>query len=224
MRDYSADKYTELVENTPDPTLKQFMLDEQEFIEGIADVGTRTLVDLGAGNGRAIPYLANVAREVVAIELNPEMYPELERRSSNFNNVRAIQGDFLELGKILPKNVHIPVFLILQNSLGTIEGGESLYALEIVKSEASRIGGSIVLSLFRQPALKDWGVGMYGTLTDMVGNVDVAKSNFDKGLLITDTGYTSKWWTDSDIIKLKESGTVVRELLADGYQLIELVV
>ncbi len=221
MRSYEAESYEELVENIQDETLQRFMDDEAVFLEGVADAQDRTFVDLGAGYGRALPAIARVAHDVVAIEINPEMYKELERRASVQPQVTAIQGDFLKLGEILPEGVQNPAFLILQNSLGTIEGGDYKDVMRVVVDEAVKRHGHLILSLLRQPALKTWGVSMYGKLRKMVGAVDLNRSDFEEGLLVTDTGYTSKWWTDDDIANFRQLGEVVREQKADEYVLLE---
>lgn len=223
MRNYTANKYKDLVEDIDDEYLQRFMADEKKFLAGISEMGKRTTVDLGAGYGRVVPYLSGISHNVVAIEINPDMFPELNRRSTEVQNVLAIEGDFLELESILPAELNDPVFLILQNSLGTIEGGDDYNdTLKAVVDVACKTSGEIILSLLHQSELATWGVSMYGKLKDMVGAVDKAKSDFHKGILVTDTGYTSKWWTDEDIDKFRDLGKVVREEKTDKYTFIQL--
>jgi len=222
MRNYTAESYKELVADIDDETLQRFMSDEQVFIAGVESAKGRTFIDLGAGYGRVIPFLSSIARDVIAIEINPEMHRGLEQNASELPNVRAIQGDFLKLGEILPNDIERPVFLILQNSLGTIEGGDGHQVIDVVVNEAAKRNGDLILALLRQPALRSWGLGMYGKLQPMVGNVDKEKSDFNRGIMVTDTGYTSKWWTDQDITNFKKLGKVVRESTADEYELLQL--
>src|SRR5579862_3478676 len=110
MRSYSAEKYKDLVEDIQDETLQRFMTDEQNFISGVSDPHNRTFVDLGAGYGRVVPFLSSIGRDVVAIEINPEMYRGLEQRAADLPNVTAVSGDFLHLGDILPDEIKKPVF------------------------------------------------------------------------------------------------------------------
>src|SRR3989344_6224151 len=224
MRNYTAENYKELVTDIDDEILQRFMREEQEFIAGVENAKTRTFVDLGAGYGRVVPFLSSIAHDVVAIEINPEMYTGLQQTATGLPNVKAIQGDFLKLDEILPSDISRPVFLILQNSLGTIEGGDGFQVVDLVAQEAARSNGSLILALLRAPALRAWGVSMYGKLQPMVGNVDMTKSAFDKGLMITDTGYTSKWWTDEEINEFRALGTVVREQSTDEFILLEIAV
>jgi SAM-dependent methyltransferase len=222
MRNYTAESYKELVADIDDEILQRFMSAEHEFIRGVEDSEKRTFVDLGAGYGRVVPFLSFISRDVVAIEINPEMFRGLEETASKLPNVTAIKGDFLLIDRLLPQDLARPVFLILQNSLGTIEGGDGTQLVDIVAREAAKRNGSLVLALLRQPALRDWGVSMYGKLEPMVGKVDMDKSDFEEGLMVTDTGYTSKWWTDEDIEGFKALGRVVREESTDEYELLQL--
>jgi SAM-dependent methyltransferase len=222
MRNYNAQAYEQLVEHTNDEILQRYMLEEQTFVSNVANPNDRSFVDLGAGNGRAELYLNKTAGDVVAIELNPDMYARLEERADELTVVRPTLGDFLQLTTVLPGFIHRPVFLMLQNTLGTLENGNAQQALAVVKQEATNRRGGLILSLLRQPALRSWGVSMYAAMAPMVGNLDMAKTDFDNGLVVTDTGYTSKWWTDNDIANLRSYGQVVRETATNEYALMEL--
>jgi hypothetical protein len=166
--------------------------------------------------------LSSAARDVVAIEINLEMYQGLKQNASALTNVRTIRGDFFKLDELLPDHINLPVFLILQNTLGTLEGGEADEVAKVVKQEAINRNGELVLSLLRQPALRGWGISMYKRLAPMVGNVDMDRSDFQEGLLITDTNYTSKWWTDEDINNFRALGNLIRESSTNEYIFLEL--
>jgi SAM-dependent methyltransferase len=222
MRNFTFESYKTLVEGIDDEAYQAFMKDEIHFIINTPGLQSRTVVDLGAGYGRVLPNLAATARDVVAVEINPDMYLELEHRAAQFPNATAIKGDFFGLDNILPANVHHPLFLILQNTLGTIEGGTASDVLSGVMRIMKEKDGELILGLFRQQALRDWGVEIYGKEAPMVGNVDLEKSDFINGVMVTDTGYTSKWWTDEDLSTLRRLGSVERELLADQYALMHL--
>src|SRR6185295_2248453 len=97
---------------------------------------------------------------------NPEMYKGLEQTAGDLANVKAIRADFLKLGDNLPEDITRPMFLILQNSLGTIEGGDSDQIISAVAEEAAKRQGELLLALLRQPALGTWGIVMYEKLQD----------------------------------------------------------
>jgi SAM-dependent methyltransferase len=142
MRDYTAEKYRSLVEETRDPRLRNFMDKELAFIARVPHAQRRTFVDLGAGHGRVVGDLAQLGGNVIAIEINPDMYRGLAERAASFPNVKTVCGDILELGHLLEDETIVqPVFLILQNSLGTIEGdyGE---LLSVVRSQMTKLDGS----------------------------------------------------------------------------------
>jgi len=184
------------------------MARERDFIIGVPNVSTRTFVDLGAGYGRVLRDLVTAGRNVVAIEINPDMFEELRRRAQGFDNVSAIEGDILNLPALLKgQEVQNPVFLILQNTLGTIEG-DYQELLKVVVEESRKRNGELVLGILRQPALGDWGLEFYASLQDMIGEIDMEKTDAEAGILISKTGYVSKWWTDEDIEGLKKLGRV----------------
>ena len=198
------------------------MKDEQKFISEVTNAKSRTFIDMGAGNGRVESFLSKISKNVIAIEINREMYAGLKARSADLKDVTAIEGDFFDLAGLLPSGTSRPVFLFLQNTLGTIEGGTAKQALAVAIDEAKQKNGGVILSVFRQFALKSWGLNMYGKITDMLGRQSPDKTVVEKGVFVTDTGYTSKWWTDEDIAGFRTLGKVVREQSTDEYTFLEL--
>ncbi len=221
MRNFTADGYKQRVADD-DATMQRFMRDEEYYVESVPDGESKTFVDLGAGYGRTVPLLARVARDAIAVEVNPDMYEGLEEEAAKHSNVTAVQGDFLRLPDILPPELRNPVFLILRNSLGTIEGGDPQGALDVVTGEARERQGELVLGLFRQQALPGWGLDMYGAQESRIGRVDLERTDFENGLFVTDTGYTSKWWTDEDLDRMRGLGHVFRGAMTEEYALLHL--
>lgn len=210
-KSFTAQEYGSLVEHTADPRLDNYMQKETAFIEAIPDIKAKTVVDLGAGHGRMIDDLAQAARNVVAIEINADMYKALQERAANHSNATAIRGDVLTLPILLDgQDIEKPVFVIAQNSLGTLEGNAKAL-LQTVANVARQHNGELVLSLLRQPALEDWGLNMYKGLESMVGEIDEDQTDTQRGRFISKTGYQSKWWTDSEIEELKTLGTSFEE-------------
>ncbi len=222
MRSYTAERYERLVEDTQDPRLQRYMEEERRFIARIPGVHDRTIVDLGAGHGRVVGDLARLGRNVVAIEINPDMYRGLAERAEALPTVEAVRGDILDLDQLLERETVVePVFLILQNSIGTIEGDDEAL-LEVVRSQMRKYDGQLVLSLLRQSALAGWGLEMYASLSEMVGEVDLAATDTDRGRFVTTTGYVSTWWTDAQVERFKGLGRVVDELVGDEFHLVRL--
>jgi SAM-dependent methyltransferase len=205
--------------------MQHFMRDEEYYLKTVPDAEDKTFVDLGSGYGRVVPLLSRIGRDVIAVEVNPVMYEGLEEEASWHGNVTAVQADFLKLPEILPPELRRPVFLILQNSLGTIEGGDPQEALDVVVREARQRQGELVLGLFRQPALREWGVNeLYGApeRAAVIGHVDPERTDLENGLFVTDTGYTSKWWTDEDLDRIRDMGHVFRGAMTNEYALLHL--
>lgn len=58
---------------------------------------TDTVLEIGPGFGSLTRYLAVSAKEVIAVELDPNLIPPLKAVLSPYQNVRVIQGDILKL-------------------------------------------------------------------------------------------------------------------------------
>jgi SAM-dependent methyltransferase len=219
---YTAADYDELVANHVDHEMQTYMEQEQNFLTGIPDIAERTVVDIGAGHGRLVPTLAAAARNVVAVEIDGNMFTGLQETAKAYRNVEAIQGDALALPQLLKgKDVQKPVFVIAQNSLGTFEGNPQAL-LQTLSQLARQYDGEVVLSLLRQPALQKWGLHMYAHLAPMVGEADLDRTDPTKGQFVTKTGYRSKWWTDADIAQLISSGEVAAEQVTDKFHLLRI--
>jgi len=91
VREYTPTKYKNLVEKTHDPILGQYMQAELDFISKIENLGEKTLIDLGAGYGRVIPFLAPKAKKIIAIEINPDMVAALREVGQSFSNTVVIE-------------------------------------------------------------------------------------------------------------------------------------
>ncbi len=95
-------------------------------------------------------------------------------------------------------------------------------ALKITVDEAKKRNGELILSFFRQPALGNWGLNMYEIIENMVGEIDTEKTDSDKGLFVSKTGYVSKWWTDEEIEEFKKLGKVEDEIVEPEFHILRL--
>lgn len=225
MRVYTADKYSRLVEKMDDPVFQEYEKAELDLIRQIDDLKSKTLIDLGAGYGRVLTSVAPLARNFISIELNPGMLSGLKARTAQHPNAIVIEGDIQNLSQLLKgQDMHNPVLLILQNTLGTIEGGYRKVLSEM-KVVAKRYSGEVVVSLLRQEALKSWGVpSFYAKCREMVGEPDLEKTDLEKGLFVSKTGYTSKWWSAREVEELKRffGGTLVKEVKTPYYTILHI--
>lgn len=226
MREYTSEKYIKLTEKKPNPILKKQMDAEQNIINSVASPKKKTFIDLGAGHGRLTPSLLNIARNVISIEINPDMLPELKKRSLKFKNCRVIEGDMTKLSKILEKeDVTNPVLLLVQNTIGTIEGS-SQKLLQEMKKVAEKYKGEIIISFFRAESLKSWGLKLYSedVARAIVGEIDSKKTDINKGLFVSKTGYTSQWRNKKEIEQIKSffGGKVLHETWTDKWCVLHL--
>ena len=85
----------------PHKGLGQNFLEDPEALEKIvaaAEVSsTDTVLEIGPGLGSLTRYLAASARQVVAVELDEKLIPPLQAVLSDYQNVRLVHGDILEL-------------------------------------------------------------------------------------------------------------------------------
>lgn len=200
--------------------MQAFMWDEKSVIGSIQNPQDKTFIDLGAGYGRVLPTVATVAKKVIAIELNPGMLGELQKRAKKYPNVEPVVGDMTRLPEVLDTASLSPaVFLLLQNTLGTIENGADRVFPSIMEA-VGKEQAELVLALFRQQALGSWGMKFYEHIKEMAGQPDYQKTRPDLGEYVSKTGYTSKWRSDEEIQQIVDSvnGKIVKEKATNEYR------
>lgn len=219
MREYTDEQYVRLVENIIDEILQSMMEKEIEIIKGVKNSKQKTFIDLGAGCGRLTPILGEISKNFISIEINPNMLLELNKRSFKFKNSKVIFGSLENLFGILQKeSVQNPVLLLVQNSLGTIEG-DWKKVLEEIRKIFENCKGEIIISFFRTGSLEDWGIKLYYKVSEMTGEPDLEKTDFEKGLFVSKTGYVSKWRSDEEIEEIKKffEGKILKEIWTKDY-------
>ena len=64
---------------------------------GMSTIGpSDTVCEIGPGNGIITAALATVAKQVIAIEKDPELVRRLRERFRSFDNVEIVENDFLD--------------------------------------------------------------------------------------------------------------------------------
>jgi 16S rRNA (adenine1518-N6/adenine1519-N6)-dimethyltransferase len=85
----------------PQKGLGQNFLVDDLYLEKIIDAAsvqkTDTVLEIGAGLGSLTRYLASSAGEVIAVEIDKNLFPALKKVTKPFDNVRLVQGDFMEM-------------------------------------------------------------------------------------------------------------------------------
>ncbi|MCL6096708.1 MAG: class I SAM-dependent methyltransferase [Patescibacteria group bacterium] len=218
--DWSVGKYIKLVENTKNPTLREYENEELDYISSIPGLSRKTVIDVGAGYGRILSHIAPpITRNVIAVEINDNMFLELQERATRYPNTTAIRGNANDLSGLLDgQEVQTPVVLSLQNSLGTWEG-DSQEALSEMQKVAEKAKGEVIISVFRQEALENQGVNIYRSAKALVGEIDWEKTDFENGIFRSKTGYLSKWRTAQERNKIKKSldGQIVNEITTPSF-------
>lgn len=216
MRNYITQEYRTLVENIDSSEFQNYIQKEIEFIKKSKNASKRTFIELGAGYGRVIPPIIDYVDKYIGIELNPNMFDGLALISKQNKKVTAINGDIKNLSKLLNrKRLNNAVIMLLQNTLGALEGNRDEIIDEIKKFTQNK-NTELIISVLKAEKLKSFGVNFYSSIEKICGKPDFIKSDFNKGLFYSSTEYTSKWWTKNEIddICVKLNGNI--EEIAEG--------
>ena len=122
---WNPEKYKQLVEQTQNPFLREFEDVEKDYLENkITNSRNKTFIDVGAGHGRALPFIAPPrSRNVICVELDPKMFTGIKEKAKEYSGITLIQGNANNLSDLLRgQEVFSPVVMCLQNSLGTWQG------------------------------------------------------------------------------------------------------
>jgi len=207
MRNYDPDLYIDLIENSNSQLLINFMEDEKKIISGIKNRSRKNVIDLGAGYGRALSFLKNNYSYYYGIEINESMYNYLNKETQKYKNTQAIHADFSDLNDIITKNKINPnntVFLLIQNTIGTIEG-HHLNILDELKNILCNNSSELIISFFKSTKLSSLGLEMFSGIEAMVGRFDYKSSDLKNGIFKTNTGYEAKWWSNHEINNIIQS-------------------
>jgi 16S rRNA (adenine1518-N6/adenine1519-N6)-dimethyltransferase len=101
----------------PDKNLGQnFLIDPvalQRVVQAAQITNEDQVLEVGAGLGSLTRLLAQQAREVVAVEIDPDLIPALQALTSPFTNIRLVEGDILKLDP--SQLMERPNYLIVAN-------------------------------------------------------------------------------------------------------------
>jgi ubiquinone/menaquinone biosynthesis C-methylase UbiE len=222
--DWKTEKYIKLVEKTSNLFLQEYMRVELEYITNkIENSKDKTFIDVGAGYGRVIPELSIIAKNVLAVELDKQMLAELKKRAPQYQNVSVVECDAQELSNNLKNfNIDKPVVLCLQNSLGTPYGDPYKIISEMVN--IAQNNGELIISLFTQEGLKDCGISIYSSVSELTGEPDLEKTDFINGNFVSKTGYRSHWWRLEEREKILKmlGGSLVAEVKGNCFYILHI--
>src|SRR3989344_8592941 len=145
---WSVPDYIKSVENSSHPLIKGYEQAEIDFLtSSIENLKMKTFIDVGAGYGRVLPYIAPpITRNIIAVEINDSMFSELQKRAVLYPNTTAVKGNANDLSNVLEgADVVSPVITCLQNSIGTWEG-DYQKALSEMGKVAKEKKGEVIIS------------------------------------------------------------------------------
>jgi 16S rRNA (adenine1518-N6/adenine1519-N6)-dimethyltransferase len=160
--------------NPPKKRLGQHFLKDPNTARIVVEGVERddVVLEVGPGRGFLTGFLAQRARLVHAVELDPDVLPELRRAVRDFDNVVIHQGDALRYdygalepapGKLvanLPYNVASPLVLMLLEEVASLRVLRFMVQLEVARRMAAPRG------------TKDYG--SYAVLVQLLAGVRIA--------------------------------------------------
>ncbi len=164
---------------------QNFLVNEGIALEiiGEADIGENDIVlEIGPGVGSLTRYLLARAKKVVAVELDKNAIPLLEKNTKEFNNLEIINADILkvDLHKIFEESTKIKV---VANLPYYITSPILMYLLENdfgMESITVMVQKEVGMRILANPGTKSYGVltlaVKYYAEASLVTNVD--KENF----------------------------------------------
>ena len=169
---YIMDKY----DVHPNKRLGQNFLFDENALNQIAENVTKedTIIEIGPGLGTLTAILAEKAKKVIAIELDPKMYNIIKERFIAYNNIEIINEDVLkvDISKLAPKAkvvANLPYYITTPIIMGLFESHVPLESVTVMvqKEVADRMQAG--------PGTKDYGAlslaVQYYSEAEIVANV-----------------------------------------------------
>src|SRR5271157_5703647 len=125
-------------------------------VERSGITGDDTVVEIGPGHGSLTAVLAGIAKKVIAIELDDDLYIKLQERFGGYGNIVLVHGDALSYAyeTLEPFKVvaNIPYYITTPIIFRLMESGKRLTSmtLTVQKEVAQRIVAG--------PNTKDYGI------------------------------------------------------------------
>jgi 16S rRNA (adenine1518-N6/adenine1519-N6)-dimethyltransferase len=115
-----------------------------------------TVVEIGPGYGTLTELLAGVAKKVIAIELDYELYQKLKDELKEFRNIEPIHGDALKYPyeKLEPFKIvaNIPYYITTPIIFRLIEARKNLISMTLTMQK------EVAQRIIAKPNTKDYGV------------------------------------------------------------------
>lgn len=147
----------------PRKHLGQHFLINEEVLSLIIHAGmvstTDVVIEIGAGLGFLTTELANSAGRVIAVELDSNLYGELDTLFANVPTVDIIHGDFLELdfSSLIPKDTHPKVIANLPYAITTPILWKLLEHSDQLESCVLMMQREVAERIVASPGGKDYG-------------------------------------------------------------------
>lgn len=173
------------------------------------------VLEIGPGLGSLTRYLAVSAKEVTAVELDPDMLPPLRTVLAPYQNVRVVHGDILKTA--ISEHVHKPDYLVVANIPYYITSAVIRHLLE---SDPTLRARRIVLTIQKEVAericAKPGDLSLLALSVQVYGKPNIA------AIIPTDSFYPAPK-VDSAILRIDihEQPLIPNDLLKTFFKLIK---
>ena len=178
--------YLRTNQTRPRKQLSQHFLINEEVLSIIIQAGmvstTDVVIEIGAGLGFLTTELANSAGRVIGVELDSNLYGELDSLFANVSTVDIIHGDFLKLdfSSLIPKDTHPKVIANLPYAITTPILWKLLEHSDQLESCVLMMQREVAERIVASPGGKDYGaltIGIsYHADSELIGTL--APDNF----------------------------------------------
>jgi 16S rRNA (adenine1518-N6/adenine1519-N6)-dimethyltransferase len=147
----------------PKKQLGQHFLINPDVLSIIIEAGgvtdTDVVIEIGAGLGCLTAALADCAKSVIAIEVDPLLYAELESQFSTDTDVQIVHADVLkiEFSSLLPPNTHPKVIANLPYGITTPILSKLLEHTDQLSSCVLMMQREVAERIVASPGGKDYG-------------------------------------------------------------------
>lgn len=147
----------------PKKQLGQHFLINPDVLSIIVDAGevteTDVVIEIGAGLGCLTAALAQVAKSVIAVEIDPLLYSELELQFVNDKHTQIVQADILELpiASIIPQDTRPKVIANLPYGITTPILWKLLEDKDLIGNCILMMQWEVAERIVAKPGGKDYG-------------------------------------------------------------------
>ena len=167
-------------------------------------LGTKYVLDLGCGEGGDAMSLAKLTKydvKILGVDFNKDFLEtgrEIAQKENLSDRIQFRQMDLTidattELLRKIGNNNAKRLFVCLGNAIGIIPNYQK--AIRVITNSMHQ-GEKLLMVSHDAQQLQSRGIyELYAPMANYIGKIDYDMSDLPKGLFVTDSGYTSQWFS-----------------------------